>query len=130
MNAFIKTSIVLSVLFSSLAIAADEPVPGSVVGRHIYGLAKDYQGDPLLVSDKPLIHTASNFSTFVDVDKTKFLLSSFSDDIGSVYLTDIEADSDKPQDTNAVNLASIGGLSHPVSGVNTLWNSVLMSENT
>jgi len=102
---------------------------GEVVGRHIHGLATDYQGDPVLVEDRPLIYDKSNFDELISVDEKDFLISGFNHQIGGVYVTQVDSKENKTLDTSALDLASIGGLSYPTAGIKTDWNSILLSES-
>lgn len=102
---------------------------GEVVGRHIYGLATDYQGDPVLIEDRPLIYKTSDFEETLTIEKSKFLVSGFSSQIGGIYITQLDPKSNNPLDTIALDLAKVDGFSSPVDGKKTNWNSVLMAES-
>jgi len=101
---------------------------GEVIGRHIHGLATDYQGDPVLVEDRPLIYNNSSFSQLISIEKNDYVVSGFNHQIGAVYVTKVDSESSKSLDTAALNLASVGGLSHPSAGIHTVWNSLLLTE--
>ncbi len=101
---------------------------GEIIGRHIYGLAIDHQGDPLLIEDRPLIYAKSDVNEFINIEKNEFVISSFSHQIGGVYITRIDPKSKNSLDTVALNLASVGGFSDPVGGIKTAWNSLMLTE--
>lgn len=125
----IKNCFVLFTLSCALDVAAQEMVSGSVIGRHIFGLATDYQGDPVLIEDKPLIFEKSQFDTTITIDKAKFLVSGFKNQIGGVYITQIDPNNNKALDTVVLNLAKVDGLSSLANGIKTRWNSILMAES-
>ena len=102
---------------------------GDVIGRHIYGLATDYQGDPVLINDRPLIYKKSHFDAVIRIDKAKFLVSGFKNQIGGIYITHLDPKNNDTLDTLALNLTKVEGLSFPTNGYRTNWNSVLLSES-
>lgn len=112
----------------TLPIQAQSLISGSVIGRHIFGLAKDYQGDPVMLDGKPLIYKDSEYSLDLALGDTKFTVSAFSDDISSIYLTSLNNKTGNPIDTSALNLAAVEGLTRISHPVKTNWNSVLISE--
>lgn len=114
--------------WSSMAIAANEVASGKVIGRHIFGLATDYQGDPVLINDKPLIYQQPGYQQEIVVDKQVFLISGFIHSIGGLYLTWLD-NKKHPIDTKALNLATIDGLHTPTGGVLTPWNTLMISES-
>jgi len=117
-----------SLLFSA-SISAAELSGGDVVGRHIYGLANDYQGDPVMIDERPLIHSSSQFNQITSFGESKFLISGFSDTIGSIFVTSIDKKAEKYIDTEALSLTSIEGISNPSEGKSTPWGSVIFTEN-
>jgi len=125
-----KYIFLLSTLFCATTVSAQELVSGSVIGRHIFGLAVDYQGDPVLLNDKPIIYEKVSFNEHIEIDKSRFLISSFNGNIGSVYITQLEKELGNPQDTTALNLAIVDGLNYPSNGTKTNWNTILLAENT
>jgi hypothetical protein len=128
MNTVIKYCFFLLALSCAVTVDAQELVSGSVIGRHIFGLATDVNGDPLLVGEKPLIFASSNFDqTLSLVDKT-FVISGFGATLGGLYLTRYNAKSKSYADTVSFELAKVDGLSRPRGGEATAWNSVLFGE--
>ena len=102
---------------------------GDIVGRHIYGLATDYHGDPLLIEDKPLIYDKSDFQAMINIDKALFMVSGFNQQIGGVYVTEVNPKNSQFIDTVALKGDKVGGFSFPTGGFKTSWNTMLMSEN-
>ena len=102
---------------------------GKVIGRHIYGLAHDYQGDPVLINDRPLIYKESSFEQVLKVADKSFMISGFNDAIGSVYITRMDNSASKQLDTVDLNLASVDGFSQPTDASLTNWNSLLLTES-
>lgn len=103
---------------------------GQVIGKNIYGLAIDYQGDPLILGEKPLIYPQSNSEQVVVVDEAKFKVSVFNDTIGSIYLSYFDKKMNSPFDTEPLPLENTDGLTNPASTLLTPWNTVLLSEST
>jgi hypothetical protein len=103
-------------------------VSGSVVGRHIFGLATDVNGDPLLLSEKPLIFAATTFEQTLSVDDKAFVISGFGDTLGGLYLSRYNAQSKQYLDTVSFQLDGVDGLSRPRGGQATAWNTVLFAE--
>ena len=76
----------LAVILGATA-SAEIPVGGEVVGRNIFGLATDYQGDPLIVDDRPLIYSKSNVNSDLAFEGSDFFVSAFGHAIGSIYVS-------------------------------------------
>jgi len=101
---------------------------GEVVGRNIFGLATDYQGDPVLIEDRPLIYNNSAFEEIITIKKSNFLVSGFNNLIGGIYLTKLGEDRSQKIDTIPLKLVKMDGLTSPAGGKITDWNTVLFSE--
>lgn len=101
---------------------------GSIVGRHIFGLANDVNGDPLLIQNDPLIYTSGHADHRINVEKSSFMISLFDHPIGSIYVSEFDSKGEQVVDTFALDASSVGGVSAPNGGVITSWNSVLYSE--
>ena len=115
-------------LITASTLSAQEINGGTVVGKNIFGLATDYNGDPLLIEERPLIYSESRFNEQVILGKQSFLVSGFDHPVGSVYVTYIDSKTKRYVDTTPLNLSSINGLSYPGTGTRTPWGSVLLSE--
>ncbi|HFE39013.1 MAG TPA: hypothetical protein ENK06_11445, partial [Gammaproteobacteria bacterium] len=102
---------------------------GEVIGRHIFGLATDYQNDPLLIGDKPQIYGDNHLDKFLQIQNATFMVSLFNAPVGAVYISELSPRTKKLIDSVALNLANIGGISFPAGGVITPWHSVLFSES-
>jgi len=123
----------INILFFILLLLANQAVAagiagGEVVGRQIYGLAVDYQGDPLLESDRPVIYPHSDSDEVISVEDKRFLVSIFKHTVGGVYITTINTETQKYLDTSALDVANIEGLSSPTGSISTAWNSLLLTE--
>jgi hypothetical protein len=116
------------VLFCAKAVDAQELVSGHVIGRHIFGLATDVSGDPLLIDDIPLIYGASYFDQTLSFDDNAFVVSGFGDTLGGLYITRYDVKSKRYVDTVSFSLAAVEGLSRPRGGIITPWNTVLFGE--
>jgi len=122
------------VLINATCTIANELVTGSVVGRNIFALAYDVNGDPLMIDDAPLIFAADAFDVKLSAlaaasDNGKsFIVSGFGDVIGGLYLSKFDDDTKRFIDTRSFELSAVGGLSRPRGGVTTSWGSVLFSE--
>lgn len=119
--------------FIAMAIAGGvlgaAPESGSVIGRHIFGLARDFNNDPVVIGDSALIYGPSAFSQRLSVADKQFEISGFDHLIGGVYITRLDAAKKYYLDTEHVNAANIGGLSRPTAGVLSPWNSLLLAES-
>ena len=130
MTNYIKILLKLTVLAIMLfihqpAIAIDA---GEVVGKHIFGLAHDYQGDPVIIDNDPLIYANDIESQRLQIDDSVFEVALFNNEIGSVYLTKIDKKSNKYLNTQSLDLSQTQGTSEPFGPILTSWNSVLFSE--
>lgn len=113
---------------------ASELASGEVIGRHIFGLARDYQQSPVMIGEDPLIHQGKvshhEFVVAGDGGKQNYTVSLFSDSLGSAYLTERGADLASYLDTHALDLEPVAGLTRPGSGIKSPWGSLLFSEST
>lgn len=102
---------------------------GTIVGKHIFGLARDYQLSPLMVGEDPLIHQGEpSHYDFVLAERT-YTVSLFDHSPGSVYLSEKSPEGGDYLDTHALDLEPVSGLARPVAGVKTPWGSLLFSES-
>lgn len=111
-------------------LSAVEIKPGEVVGRHIFGLARDYNGLPVLKNERSMIYPKVDFAEEVIAHNKHFMFSVFKQKIGSVYLSQLDKTASKAIDTVSLDLSSVNGLSDPKLVAKTDWNSVLLSETT
>ena len=129
MKTFITNCLCLFAFINTTNIIADELVTSEVVGKNIFGLANDVNGDPLMIDEMPLVFETAAFEKKISsVDAKSFFVSGFGDVIGGLYLSLFDDESKRFIDTNAFDLSAIGGLSRPRGGVTTAWDSVLFSE--
>jgi hypothetical protein len=132
MNLMIKRTLVLSCLIclhSTASAAGSELTSGRVIGKHIFGLARDHQLSPLMVGEDPLIHQSdSSHYNFVVAKKT-YTVSLFNQSPGSAYLSERNPEGEDYLDTHALDLEPVSGLARPVAGVKTPWGSLLFSES-
>ena len=128
MKTLIKSTSLLFALCCASSVYAQDIKGGEVIGKNIYGLATDYNGDPLLVDERPLIYSTSSFDEEIVLGKQTFLVSAFNQPIGGVYVTYIDKKTKKFLDTSPLELSGIGGLSHPQAGIRALWGSVILAE--
>lgn len=129
-----KRVVTITVLFSLLLLEHSISVAGAlesgkVVGRHIHGLARDYQGSPVMINGDPLIYQSGALEELIRVEDSQFLLSVFNHAIGSVYLSPYDAEQKNYIDTMALDLEPVAGLANPMSGLKTDWNTLLVSES-
>lgn len=108
--------------------ALDKPQAGDIVGRHLFGLAANVNGDPLLVDERPLIYAGSQFDLPLNAYGISALISGFGDTIGAIYVTSIDKETQRSIDTVALPLGELGGISKPRGGVVSPWNTVLFGE--
>ncbi|MDH3326488.1 MAG: hypothetical protein OEM38_07215 [Gammaproteobacteria bacterium] len=131
----ISNNFLLLLLTCSITVDAQELVSGSVIGRHIFGLATDYQGDPVLIKDSPAIYKRSLFDEKISIENHSIMVSVLNesnknnDSIAGVYITQLEPKTNRPLDTVALDLSTIGGLSSPGGFTRTKWNSILVTES-
>ena len=129
MRTFITNCLCLFALINTTSIIADELVTGSVVGRNIFGLANDVNGDPLMTAERPLIFETDAFNKKIaSIDGKSFFVSGFGDILGGLYLSIFDDETKHYLDTSSFDLSSVGGLGRPRGGVTTSWGSVLFSE--
>jgi hypothetical protein len=105
------------------------PEGGDVVGRHIFGLARDYQQSPVMVNEDPLIHRSGVSHQDVQVGNRTYTVSLFDQGIGSVYLTEQGAGGEGFVDTHALDLEPVSGLTRPSGIARSPWGSLLFSES-
>lgn len=110
-----------------MAVAWDA-AGGDVIGRNIFGLALDHRGDPLLINERTVIHSDSEFDQRIRVEDRAFMVSGFKESFGSIYVTSMDKESQKAIDTVGLDTSSLGGLAYPSGGLLTAWNSILFSE--
>ncbi len=130
---YLTKLMLVSLLFSAALSAAVqaagfEAIGGDVIGRHIFGLASDYRGAPLLHDDQTLIYSDSDLDKVLLMGKREFVFSIFNQPVGQIYVTEWAPETLKKIDTNALNMASIMGLYSPTTGVSSAWGSLLVSE--
>jgi len=101
---------------------------GDIVGRNIFGLAMDAKGNPVMLDGEPLIHSGAGQSVDFAQATQRFRVTAFGDAIGSLFVTQMGAETGMPIDTEALNLDSIGGLAAPGLMQETLWNTALLGE--
>jgi hypothetical protein len=111
-----------------MSVHAQDLQPGSVVGRHIFGLAHDVNGDPLLIDEKPLIFAASNFAQTVSYDDRPFTITGLGETPGGLFITRYDGRAQRYIDTASLDATAVDGLDSPSGGVVTPWHSVLFSE--
>lgn len=124
MNWLKSTCLIISVLAFSIKSYAQPPVGGDVVGKNIYGLAIDFQGDPIMVNDTPLIYKTSQS----EYKNKSHLMSVFSSDVGGFYVSEFDKSGLKLVDTYPVDLSGVGGVAKPEGFVLTPWSSLLVNE--
>lgn len=120
----------LFTLVGATVATAESLLSGSVVGRHIYGLATDVNGDPLLIEEKPLIYSSSNFDVRLPMnDDQEAVISGFGDILGGLYLSQYQTRTGKYIDSRSFALKGVEGLSAPQGGAVTAWGTVLFGES-
>jgi len=102
---------------------------GEVVGRHIFGLARDYQGDPMIIDSGPLIYKKSSSNESITINDNHFSVSIFDHDVGSIYISELSEDRKQYIDTYLLDISAVNGVSKATGAIKTSWNSVLFSEN-
>lgn len=129
----------IAVLFlATMAIVANaqpdakKPQGGEVIGRHIFGLARDYQQSPVMIGEDPLIHRSQvghhDFAIKKRDAEQHYTVSLFRHVIGSVYLSE-RNEQDTYVDTIALDLEPVSGLANPVGATRTPWGSLIFSES-
>ncbi len=119
----------ISACILALAAAAAGAVePGDVVGRHIFGLATDYQGDPAQFEGRSRVFESVAVETRIEREAGDLRVSLFDADVGGLYLTDLDPGTGEALDTRPVDLAPAGGLSAPGMARIAPWGSVLIGE--
>ncbi len=138
-----KTGMIKTVVLCLTAMAmmtnaqadAEYPQGGEVIGRHIFGLARDYQQSPVMIGEDPLIHRSQasqashhNFAIQEQDAEQNYTVSLFRHVIGSVYLSD-RNEQNEYVDTIALDLEPVSGLTNPVGATRTPWGSLIFSES-
>lgn len=108
--------------------AADSPGVGYVIGKHIYGLARDAQYDPLIIDDSPLIYQKANYEVGLELGNSSYTLSLFDNTYGGAYLNEWSGDPKQVLDTRAMDFGKVGGVYSIGSAQKSAWNSVLFNE--
>lgn len=122
----IKIAIVFFMVVSETAIATTQA--GKVVGRNVFGLAMDYQFDPVMLNQRPLIYDKVYDMALVEKEQQRFQISSFHHDIGNLYLTRLDQQ-DQAIDSIALDLSPIGGVSKPGNVTLSPWGTLLITSN-
>ena len=132
MNPMFKKILVLSCLicmhFGANA-SGSELKSGHVIGKHIFGLARDHQLSPLMVGEDPLIHQGDASHYDFVLAKKSYTVSLFNNSPGSAYLSEKNPEGEDYLDTHALDLEPVSGLAKPVAGIKTPWGSLLFSES-
>lgn len=120
----------ITVIFISLATCqfAYAQQPGEVIGKHIFGLARDYQADPVIINGDPLIHKNGKSEIELSLNGSDFTVSLFDDVIGSIYLSQYN-NNRSHINTVALDVSGSEGISRPVWPILTEWDSVFFSES-
>lgn len=134
----LKTAVLYLATVAMVANAqpdAKNPQGGEVVGRHIFGLARDYQQSPVMIGEDPLIYRSQvsqashhDFAIQEQDAEQNYTVSLFRHVIGSVYLSERNL-KDEYIDTVALDLEPVSGLTNPVGGTRTPWGSLIFSES-
>lgn len=126
---FITNCLWFFMLVNTTNIIAEELVTASVIGKNIFGLAYDVNGDPLMIDEMPLIFEKGTFNKKISsIDGKSFFVSGFGDVLGGLYMSIFDDETKRYIDTRPFNLSSVEGLTRPQGGVTTSWGSVLFSE--
>lgn len=118
----------LGATLCAAAESSSELKVGKVVGKHIFGLARDVQNDPLLLEGEPLIYEASANNAELTVGNRQFRVDIFDHDIGGVYLSQYNDESSLLTDTSSMSLGTIGGVHSATQLSKTAWNTLTFSE--
>ncbi|KZX76173.1 hypothetical protein A3715_02105 [Oleiphilus sp. HI0009] len=100
---------------------------GKVIGQHIFGLAHDVSGDPLLVDDSALIYPNPLATFEVDIKEQVFQVSLFDHLFGGAYLSRL--DDGLTVNTQAIDFGDVNGVSSIGAATKTEWSSVLFTEH-
>lgn len=119
-------SILLLVSFEALALDISN---GTVVGRHIFGLSHDYQGDPLMREMDPVIYNSNSAPHILVKDDMSFQVNVFNENIGAIYITSLNRKNSKPVDTSLIKASNVQGISYPAFSTKSSWGTVLFSES-
>lgn len=101
---------------------------GKVIGLNIYGLAYDFEGNPLVVDGDPLIYSAPVQNMNVAHDRQRFIVSLFNGPVSALYLTRLGKEN-ALVNTEVVDTSSVQGLSHVNYAVKSTWDSLLLPES-
>jgi hypothetical protein len=102
---------------------------GQGIGRNIFGLAVDYNGDPLQRGGRSHIYSDVSDQIKIDIKDNHFYVSVFNDPVGSLYITKMSQKQDAAIDTWPVDLAPIEGLAYPSDIARTDWGTVFVHES-
>ena len=105
---------------------------GEQVGSEIFGLIRDYKGEPVLLEDESeFISASADFSSLLQVGEKLFCVTHFESQPGGMYLTELNQADDgalTALNTRSVDFSKWGGLWTPCAGSVTPWNTHLGSE--
>lgn len=101
---------------------------GRVIGLNIYGLAYDFEGNPLMVDGDPLIYSAPARNVKMEYGQQRFIASLFHGPLSALYLTRLGKDG-SPVNTAAVDASSVQGLANVSFAVKSVWGSLLLPES-
>lgn len=130
---FKNISALMALTLPMLAIA--EPAvsdykTGTVIGKHIFGLSRDFQDDPLMLAEDPLIYEKESAFHDLTVGENRFRISLFDNDIAGVYVGEYSKDSNQLIDTSALPMGAMGGVHSIAASMKSAWNTVLFTENS
>lgn len=121
--------ITIGILFAATALPVYAINSGEVVGKHIFALARDYQGDPIIIDSDPLIYKDNIEKQNISANNSVFEIAIFDNNIGGVYISKLDR-TDNYLNTYSLDLSEIHGISSPAGSTITRWNSVLFSESS
>lgn len=122
---------------SSLLSASLQMDGGSVIGKNIYGVINDFKENPIILDKTAIIPKDSTYTGFINVknkeENSDFIISSFHSEsgIGALYVTKTKLEENKiiPINTQALDLAAIGGVYSPTKGYKTPWNTFIFTQD-
>jgi hypothetical protein len=117
-------------MMTSAQADAGYPEGGEVIGRHIFGLARDYQQSPVMIGEDPLIHRGQVSHYDFKVATQTYTVSLINPTPGSAYLSAPGADGGNYLDTHALDLEAVSGLTRPGAATKTPWGTLLFGEST
>ena len=125
-----QRSLLMALLLIVPLAHAGELVPGTILGRNIFGLSMDVKQDPLRVGTRTLVYEEEPATSHLEVPPNRYAFSLFNHTIGSVYLSRVDSVTGKILDTESIDVSSSGGISAPKSNFLTAWNTLMFSEAT